>query len=108
MTNDNSPNKEDSLDLFSDYGQLVLLLDADTDVLREVIIDTSPEQKRDIIDVLEDQINDAYIEGNEDMLKRFLLLWLFTIRMLDADAGVDERTNGFSLNFSEWEHRQFS
>jgi len=102
---DHAEDEEDRL--FSEYGELVLLLDADPQVLHEPIKDASPEQKKRIIGVLEDQINDTYLEGNEKLVKRFMYLWMFTIRQLDEDVGVDEQTDGFALGFEDWEHDQF-
>jgi len=104
---DHKVSGEQGDSLFTEYGQFALLLEADISALREPIKDCSPEQKREIISVLEDQINDTYMQGNEELLKKFLYLWMYTIRKLDNDANIDERVDGFSLNFSEWEHDQF-
>jgi len=87
--------------LFSEYGEFVLLLDADPGILREAIRDCSQEKKRRIIQVIEDQINDTPIEGNEALFKRHLYVWMFTIRQLDTEE------QHFDLNYVDWEYDQF-
>lgn len=101
MTQGPDHTEDGSNRLFSEYGELVLLLDADPQVLHEAIKDCSPEQQRQIIQVIEDQLNDTYIEGNKELFERHLYVWMYTIRQLDSE---DEH---FNLSFVEWEYSQF-
>lgn len=101
MTQGPDHSIDDDSRLFTEYGELVLLLDADPEILREAIKDGSQEKKRRIIQVIEDQINDTPIEGNEELFKRHLYVWMFTIRQLDTE------TQHFDLNYVDWEYDQF-
>jgi len=101
MTQGPDHTVDDESRLFSEYGELVLLLDADPEILREAIKDCSQEQKRRIIQVIEDQLNDTHIDGNEALFKRHLYVWMYTIRQLDSDDEL------FMLDFVEWEYDQF-
>lgn len=107
MSDESKLVEDDSSPLFSEYGQLVLLLDAQPSTLREAIKDASQEQKRRIIGVLEDQLNDTPIKGNEKLFKRYLYLWMFTIRQLDEGSVDNNDVENFKLDFVEWEYNQF-
>ena len=75
-------------ELFTPYGELVMILDGPTHALREAFRDCSVDQLRDIIMVLEDNINDAHADGsNEEMNKRLLYLRHFAIREIDRKEG---------------------
>jgi len=87
--------------LFSEYGELVLLLDADPQVLHEAIKDCNQHQLLKIIQVIEDQLNDTPIEGNKELFMRHLYVWMYAIRQKDDE---DEH---FMLDFEEWEYDQF-
>lgn len=93
--------------MFTDYGELVLLIDASKEALHEPIKDASTQQKRKIIKTLEGRINDTPLQGNEEMMQRFLYLWLFTARELDEGEVTDDEVETFNLNFEEWELQQF-
>lgn len=100
-----SDGEDDSL--FSGYGEFVLLLDADPVALREAIRDASQDQKRRIIGVLEDQLNETPIKGNKELFEHHLYLWMFTIRQLDEGPADQSDVDNFRLNYTEWEYNQF-
>jgi hypothetical protein len=93
--------------LFTNYGETALLLDAHKEALREPIKDASSDQQRKIIQYIEDQINNTHMKGNDELMQRFLYLWLFTIRQLDEGDVPDKEADTFELDFVEWEYQQF-
>lgn len=102
---DHAEDEEDRL--FSEYGEFVLLLDAEPSVLHEAIKDCTNEQLHTIINCLEDQLNETPIVGNEELFKRHLYIWMYCIRQLDDGEANIADDNTFKLNFEEWEYQQF-
>jgi len=101
MTQGPDHTEDEENRLFSEYGELVLLLDADPQVLHEVMKDCNQQQLRKIIQVIEDQLNDTHIEGNKELFMRHLYVWMYAIRQLDSEE------EHFMLDFVEWEYDQF-
>lgn len=78
--------------LLSQYGQMVMLLDADESILEEAIIDASPKQLLKIISVFEDQLNlrDSMSRNDQERYRKFLYLRHFAITQFRMKLGVEE------------------
>lgn len=107
MSNESKIIEDDSSPVLTEYGQFTLLLDAKPSVLKEAIKDASVKQKRRIISTMEDQLNYMPIQGNEELFKRHLYVWMFTIRQLDDGPANDKEVDNFQLDFTRWERDQF-
>ena len=105
MSEQNEDGQEEHI--LDPYGEMVLLLDADPQTLREPIKTQDNESIRRIINILEDQINNTPLEGNEDLINRHLQVWFFCIRQLEDEPAHKDDYENFKLDFTEWEYQQF-
>ena len=90
MSEQNEDGQEEHI--LDPYGEMVLLLDADPQTLREPIRTQDNESIRRVINILEDQINNTPLEGNEDLINRHLQVWFFCIRQLEDEHEPAEWT----------------
>ena len=79
--------------LFSDYGELYLLLETEPEVLHEAIGDCSGPQLNKILGLMEDQINDINMSGPSKipLVQHHLTVWFIALRALDRQTGSSDR-----------------
>lgn len=93
--------------LFSDYGEFVLLLEADPLTLMEAMNDSSPEQLLKVISTIEDRLNDGFIHedgfsqnvrSDEESFKRLVFLREFAKIKFRQSIGVEAVAQAYNYD----------
>jgi len=100
---------DDESNLFSGYGQYVMLLDAHEPPIMEALIDCSPEQLLKVIDVCEDRLNDDFmpeddaeqsIRQDREQFKHYLFIREYAKILLRQRLGVETVAQGFNFDLA--------
>jgi|APHM01.1.fsa_nt_gi hypothetical protein len=106
---DNTDQSEEAVDrLFTDYGELHLLLDADPQVLHETIFSCEPEQLEKIMGVMENQLADYQYHAPADLptAQQFLSVWFMALRAWDYNTREDGSSELTDLDFETLKYNQ--
>jgi len=108
MQDKDEPNDNEEDRLFTRYGEIRVLLDADPKVLHEVLTSCEPRQLEQIMSVMENNLHDYAYEAPGDIYtaRQLLSVWFIAVRTWDKKTSSGDEIEKTELDFQTLKYDQ--